>query len=271
MEYEIFAHHAHLFPEGTRAGGGLDDLKKLMDDCGISGAVCFAAFPYQLKNFGLEDKSPAEILYNQIKNEKNLVGFGTIDFEKDNIAGQVDEIASYGFKGIKIHPAAQEINIMGEKAQQVYAAAQEKGLFISFHTGLHWHRIKDYNVLLFDEVAWNFPELKFSMEHIGGYSFFREALLVMNNNDEGDRVFGGWTSINMNKNGLPDYWSLSDEELRTVIHQTGNEKSIFGLDFPYKKADYINASIERIKNLDIPEEAKIGIFGGNIKRVLNIK
>ena len=46
---------------------------------------------------------------------------------------------------------------MGDKACEVYSAAQENGLFLSFHTGLHWHRIADYQPLLFDEVAWNFP------------------------------------------------------------------------------------------------------------------
>jgi len=269
MDYHIFAHHAHLFPEGLRPEGGIDALKALLDECEIEGAVCFAAFSYQLKKAGLYGDS-SDYLYKDIKNEKNLVGFGTVDFERDDLEDQVEKIYSLGFKGIKIHPAAQEINIMGERARRVYEKAQEKNLFLSFHTGLHWHRIKDYNVLLFDEVAWNYPELRFSMEHIGGYSFFREALLVMNNNDDGDRVFGGWTSINMNENGLPDYWSLSDEELRTVIHQTGNEKSIFGLDFPYKKAPYIKASIDRIINLDIPEEAKHAIFGGNLRRVLGI-
>lgn len=61
---------------------------------------------------------------------------------------------------------------MDDKACEVYSAAQENGLFLSFHTGLHWHRIADYQPLLFDEVAWNFPRLKFSMEHVGGYHFF---------------------------------------------------------------------------------------------------
>lgn len=71
---------------------------------------------------------------------------------------------------------------MGDKACKVYSAAQENGLFLSFHTGLHWYRIADYQPLLFDEVAWNFPRLKFSMEHVGGYHFFRDALAVICNN-----------------------------------------------------------------------------------------
>ena len=269
MDYEIFANHAHLFAKGTRDDGDIDSLKRLLDDCGISGCVCFGMFEHQRDRWNFKG-DVNENLWLDIRDEKNLIGFGTIDFTRDDIEDQVRKIDELGFKGIKIHPAAQEINIMGEKPQRVYAEAEKRGLFLSFHTGLHWHRIKDYNVLLFDEVAWHFPKLKFSMEHIGGYALFNEALLVMCNNDDGDRVFGGWTSINMNDNGLPDEWSLSDYQLRTVIHQTGGEKSIFGLDFPYKKADYVNKSIERIKGLEIPEEAKPLILGGNLKRVLGL-
>jgi predicted TIM-barrel fold metal-dependent hydrolase len=93
-----------------------------------------------------------------------------IDFAKDNIKEQVEKIRDFGFKGIKMHPAWQRFNVMCDKAQQVYAAAEELGLFVSFHTGIHWHRIKDYDIKLYDEVACTFPKLNFSMEHIG----FRE-------------------------------------------------------------------------------------------------
>ena len=90
-------------------------------------------------------------LAGAIKGDESLVGFGTIDFDSGDIAGQVNRIADFGFRGIKLHPAYQEFNIMGDKACEVYSAAQENGLFLSFHTGLHWHRIADYQPLLFDD------------------------------------------------------------------------------------------------------------------------
>ena len=112
------------------------------------------------------------------------------------------------------------------------------------------------------------------MEHIGGYSFFKEALLVMNNNsrDEIQHVFAGWTSIAMEKddfgNERQGAWSLTDDELCTLIHQTGPKRSIFGLDFPYKDIEYTKKAIERIKNLPITEEAKRGILGDNLREIL---
>ncbi len=271
MSQRIFANHCHIYPKGHRRNGTVDTLKAVMEECGIEKAVAFAPFPHVMKDAGLtQDRN--EYLARQITNDERIVGFGTVDFDRDDIADQVRHIASLGFKGVKVHPAAQEISVVGEKAFALYAEAVEQGLFLSFHTGLHWYRIKDYHPLLFDEVAWHFPELKFSMEHIGGYHFFRDALAVICNNSRHEphaNVYAGWTSIA--DAGKKDLWSLSDDELLTVIQQTGSEQSIFGTDFPFKSAKRIQAAIDRFEALPISEEAKNGLFGQNLARVLGVE
>lgn len=272
-DYKIFANHAHLFAKDTKPNADIDKLKELLDACEIEKAVCFAPFTDQLARYGITENS-RKWLANEIKNEPQFVGFGTIDFDEKNLKDQVKETADLGLLGLKIHPAAQELKIDSPELFEVYEEAEKQGLFISFHTGLHWHRIKDYQMLLFDEVAYNFPKLRFSMEHVGGYSFFKEALLVMNNNSRDDiqHVFAGWTSISMEKddfgNERQGAWSLTDDELCTLIHQTGPKRSIFGLDFPYKDIEYTKKAIERIKNLPITEEAKKGILGDNLREIL---
>ncbi len=271
MDYPIFANHAHVSPAHIRPGGTVEKLKELMADCGIAKAVCFAPFVERLREMG-DEQNQNRWLANEIAGDNSLVGFGTVDFTRDDLREQTEEVAALGLRGIKIHPAAQEISIVGEKAFAVYEAAQRLGLFLSFHTGIHWHRIKDYQPILFDEVAWHFPKLRFSMEHIGGYHFFREALAVIcNNRDEPFQVYAGWTSIQNPADGLPGAWSLTDDELRTVIRQTGNDRSIFGLDFPFRNAATIQADIARIVGLEIPEEAKTAILGGTLAALLGVE
>ena len=274
-DYRIFANHAHLFPKNTKPNGDIDCLKALLDECEIEGAVCFSPFWHQMDMYAhTTGQNPCEWTASILKNEPNLVGFGTINFDRADLKDQVKKIKALGLLGIKIHPAAQEVNIAGKELFEVYEEAEKQGLFISFHTGLHWHRIADYQMLLFDEVAFNFPKLRFSMEHMGGYSFFREALLVMNNNSRNEiqNTFAGWTSIAMETDALGNEragaWSLTDDQLCTLIHQTGHERSIFGLDFPYKGVPETKAAIERIKNLPITEDAKRGILGDNLKKIL---
>ena len=215
------------------------------------------------------DDNPNRWLAEEIKNEKNIKGFGTIDFTKDNLTEQVSEIHSLGLLGIKIHPAHQKISVNGEMAYKVYEKAQELGLFITFHTGVHRSRLSDYAQLLFYDVAFSFPTLKFSMEHIGGYCFFKESVAVMSNQRDmrtKPRVFAGWTSIY--EKGL---WYISDTELNDLLHITGDNPHIFGLDFPYNDAEYIKKSINRVLALEISDESKQKILGGNLCRELNIE
>jgi len=264
----IFANHAHLYPSVLRENGDLDALKRVIDACGIDRCVAFAIMPDRFREAGM-DVNQNVWLAQTIKNEPNLTGFGSVDFELDNLEDQVDEIAQLGFKGIKIHPPVQNLPVLSPKAFRVYAKAQELNLFLSFHTGVHRSRLRDSLPVLYDEIAYHFPQLRFSMEHIGGYGFFGEALSVIANNTRGGRqpmVFAGWTSIDAGeKAGL---WSLTDEQLLAVIGQTGPERSIFGIDFPFKQEEQIRAAIERIRSLPLDNETIDLVLGGNLEREL---
>lgn len=268
MSHEIFANHAHVFPKDVRPDGTVEALLRTMDDCGIARAVCFATFPSQL---GPGNEETNGWLAGKIRGNDRLVGFGVIDFDRGDLRGQVDRIADLGFRGIKMHPAFQKFVVDGEKACEVYARAEELGLFLSFHTGVHWHRIRDYQLWRFDEVAYRFPRLRFSMEHVGGYCFFEEALAVMlNNMHRGDepRIYADLTSVfdrDVNR-----AWNLSDERVYDLIWQTGDTASIFGLDFPYNDARAIREAIDHLTGLDLPEESKRRILGGNLTRALNL-
>lgn len=262
---KIYANHAHVFPKSVREDGTVDVLLRTMDDCGIEKAVTFAAFPSQL---GPGDEEPNAALARRIRSEDRLRAFGVIDFSRGDLEDQVEAIYQLGFPGIKLHPAYQHFRVDGEAACRVYAAAQERDLFLSFHTGIHWHRISDYNVLLFDEVAYRYRQLRFSMEHVGGYCFFHDAVAVMlNNGANPPRIYAGLTSVFDREENR--FWFQSDERIRDLLWQTGEEASIFGLDFPYNSTEKIQAAIRHIRQMDISESAKEKILGGNLRRVLS--
>ena len=262
---KIYAHHAHVFPKSVREDGTVDALLNVMDACSIEKAVAFATF----SNFlGPGDEEPNQALAKRIRNEDRLKGFGVIDFSREDLEDQVEAIYQLGFPGIKLHPAFQHFRIDGEKAFRVYAAAQKRDLFLTFHTGIHWHRISDYNVLLFDEVAYHFKNLRFSMEHVGGYCFFLDAVAVMQNNQKDPpRIYAGRTSVFDKESNR--FWYQDDQRIRDLLWQTGEEASIFGLDFPYNNAQKIQEAITRVQGLEIPQTAKEKILGGNLRRVLS--
>ena len=266
----VLAHHAHVFPESVNPNGTTDRLLRLMDACGIDAAVCFAPFAYQLEGTGLD---PVAWLADALKGRDRLYGFGTVDMRRPDRRDQVRRIADFGFRGIKVHPNAQEFDLLGESAMELYAAAQDEDLFLTFHSGVHHYRIKHYNVLGFDEIAWNFPRLRLSLEHVGGYSFFEEALAVIVNNipfpprpGERPRVFGGLVSV-----FTPHYnrfWYMSRDRLLECIAQAGPAQLIFGLDYPYNLEDNTHLALRTLRDLGLPEPDLALILGGNLRREL---
>lgn len=270
MSTPILAHHAHVFPEAVNPKGTIDRLLRLLDDCDIAQAVCFAPFAAQMNGRG----DPVAWLAGELKRHDRLFGFGTIDWSRPaDVKDQVRRIADFGFKGIKLHPNVQEFDILGDVALRVYEAAQDADLFLTFHSGVHYYRLAHYDVMKFDEVAYRFPTLRLSMEHVGGYSFFPQALAVIVNGipfpavpGKRPRVFGGLTSV-FTKDFLR-FWYMDDDRLREAILQGGASQFIFGLDFPYNLEENTKVGISRIRALKLRPEEEALILGGNLRREL---
>jgi predicted TIM-barrel fold metal-dependent hydrolase len=271
MSTPILAHHAHVFPEAVNPKGSIDRLLHLLDDCGIDQAVCFAPFVGQMGGTG----DPVQWLAAELRRRGNdrLFGFGTVDLTRTDLRDQVRRIRDAGFRGIKLHPNVQEFDILGDAALQVYAAAEAEDLFLTFHSGVHHYRIAHYNVLKFDEVAYGFPRLRLSLEHVGGYSFFADALAVIVNNipfppvpGKRARVFGGLTSV-FTRDFLR-FWFMDDARMREAISQAGASQFIFGLDFPYNLEENTKTALATIRNLGLSAEDQALILGGNLRREL---
>jgi uncharacterized protein len=270
MAETVYANHAHVFPPDINPGGTVPRLLALMDACGIEGGVCFAPFPYQAKLPGVQT---SRWLAEAIRNQPRLRGFGTVDFAAASMRDQVKEIHGLGLLGLKLHPNSQEFDVLGPRAMETCAAAEELGLFITFHTGVHAYRLSHTALSKFDEVAHSFPNLKFSMEHMGGYHFFGEALAVLFNRypppwvkGKKCNVFAGLASIfTEHQNRM---WHLRPDQLMEIILQTSAEQCIFGLDFPYNLERETQMGLETIRSLPISDEQKALILGGNLRREL---
>src|SRR5262245_51142087 len=154
---EIFAHHAHVFPESANPHGTVERLIRLMDECGVAQAVRFPPLAFQVP--GVDHN---RWLAGAIASQSRARGFGPVESARSALRGQVRKARELGLLGIKLHPNTQKFDILSPQAMEVYAAAQEHKLFLSFHTGVHHFRIKSYNLLGFDEVTHDFPDLRFS-------------------------------------------------------------------------------------------------------------
>ena len=272
MSSRVFANHAHVFPQSMNPNGTIERLLKMLDACGIDQAVCFAPFAHQCDGKGVE---PVPWLSDELKKHTDrLHGFGTIDIRRPDVRQQVQRAKDLGMRGLKLHPNAQQFDILAPRIYEIYDICQDLDLFITFRSGVHQSRLADTAVIRFDEIAWAFPRLKFSMEHVGGYHFFNEALAVIFNHvpppwETGVcNVFAGLASVftpNHNR-----FWYLSDERLTELAAQVGVRQLIFGLDFPYNLEEQTKTGLATIRRLFKPEEQE-AILGGNLRRELGIK
>jgi predicted TIM-barrel fold metal-dependent hydrolase len=224
----IFANHAHVFPASVNPSGTIDRLLSLMDACEIEQGVCFAPFPHVCDGTGI---SPNKWLAEEIRGKDRLIAFGTVDLRKTTIDQQVQEAFDLGCRGLKMHPNSQDFALLSDPAMQAYAAAERLEMFITFHSGVHRSPLKNARVLSFDEIAWQFPRLRFSMEHIGGPHFFYEALAVLFNHlptpwaPEKSKVFGGLASVFSRE--VNRFWYLGPERLAELIAQIDASQLIF--------------------------------------------
>jgi uncharacterized protein len=265
------AHHAHVFPAAVKAEGTIDQLLRHLDACDIAQAVCFPPFAEQVPTEGM---SHNDWLARELKGRDRLHAFGTLDFSRDDLPQQVRRIVELGFKGIKIHPPSQKLNILSPRIWEVYGVAEEAGLFLTFHTGIHHQRLRDARVIDWDDICRGFPKLRFSMEHVGGWSFFHEAVAVIANNtpppwEPGScRVFAGLTSI-YSPDTLP-FWFMNKDRLLQLIRQTNVSQLIFGLDFPYNDISATKRGIETIRSLELSPQDTAKVLGGNLQRELGL-
>jgi predicted TIM-barrel fold metal-dependent hydrolase len=270
MTTRILAHHAHVFPADANPGGTIGRLLSLLDACGIEQAVCFAPFAHQSAG-GFDVNG---WLAGELKNQPRLSGFGTIDFAGANFSDQVRRAVDLGLRGLKLHPNAQRFSLLGQPARAVYAAAQDVDLFVTFHTGVHQCRLADCRVIDFDQIAWDYPNLRFSMEHVGGYHFFDEALAVLFNHVPPPwkpgkcRLFAGLASVFTQHQNR--FWYLSPERIKELIAQIGSAQVIFGLDFPYNLERETRMALSTLAGLGLGDSDLDNILGNNLRRELAI-
>jgi len=250
----------------------------LMDACGIEKAVCFAPFASQLASSRYAESGANHWLAQALQpHAGRLIGFGTVHLDAaaaGPLGDQVARVRDLGFRGIKLHPAVQRFHILSPPLLTVYEHAQELGLFLSFHTGVHHARLSEARLIDFDEIAYQFPRLRFSLEHAGGYAFLREAIGVIQNNLDRPHatgkgtVYAGLTSV---FSAQEPAWYLPPSgpgSIAELVAQAGADHVIFGLDFPYKSTPYIQEALAVLRDLDLSPPAKDQILGGTLRQLL---
>ncbi len=186
-----------------------------------------------------------------------LLSFGGIHPDCSDIRQKIREIKALGLKGIKIHPAYQEVYMDDIRYLRILDAATEQGLIISVHAGVDIGLPEPVYAAV-EKILYAVRETKpekLVLAHLGGWKEWDavEELIA------GEKVY-------LDTAFLEDY--ISDEQLLRIIRRHGAERILFGTDCPWSGQ---RESIERFKKLSLTEEERTLIFSGNVERLFGLK
>lgn len=258
----MILNHCHVMPAGVKkddpSWGTIDVLKKWMAELGIEKAVGFAPFYYQMSD------DPNEWLHGAIKDEPCLIGYATINPGDENAPQQLREHVKRGFRGEKFHPPIFKVQINDPAIDGFYSAAEELGIPIQYHTGVHGWFLSKYEPILIDDVAQRHPKLPLIIGHVGGTAFFDQALAVLQNNRNCYAELAQTRRESV-------AWHLSADRIKLLLRAIGPGRIIYGADFPYNDLQIIRDDIEWIRSWGLSNDDTEKILGGNIARLLGIE
>lgn len=262
----LIANHAHLTPPPHPGDwwpeGGVATLLSHLDDCQVDQAVVFPPFTCQVENdmwlanrWALDEIRP---------HRDRLIPAGTIFPLAQDVCQVIQRLHDEGVRLLKIHPSIDLHDIADPAAHLCYAKAQELGMILDYHTGPHGTRLSLAKPEKFDDLAFDYPQLRLVFEHLGGRPYYQEFAAVLAGHR--GQCFGGLTSI-YNSQGYMWYIAPFIEEM---IQGLGAQRFIFGLDFPWNSVESNQRDLAFIRALDISSEDKEMILGGNLARLLGL-
>jgi predicted TIM-barrel fold metal-dependent hydrolase len=262
---EIYVNHAHLMPPNSWREGSVSMLLRYMDECGIAKAVVFPPFAVQMSTNSVMDANLWAL--KEIAGEDRLIPYGAINPVAHDAHEVLKMLVDKGIKGAKVHPSIDVFDITSPTAMRFYYAAAQVGFTLDFHTAIHGSPLALATPEKFDTIAWEFPDLKLIFEHMGGRAYYEQFLAVLCNH-RGNRIFAGVTSV-LNKDSR--HWYLGPDKVTDMAITAGSTKLIYGIDFPWHSVEVTKEDIRLIKELELDDQAKEAILGGNLRKLYNLE
>jgi len=246
LDYDLSDAHIHL-GHCSITGYKIDD-KKLSNFISSNYLNSGLVFPMDLEldYWNIE-------LAKLLRNHKKFWGLHRVEFtDKFSTEETINAIDSYKkIIGVKFHPSFDRDTVMNKVWDKLFNYLNNNQKIVLIHCG-RYLKMANYKYAL-KRASMN-PDLTFILAHMGG-------------ND-----------LNMSKNAIRDavnlpnvYFDTANVRTPLIIKEAvsnlGSERILFGSDYPWGSC-YSNAYT--ILDSEISENAKIGILGRNLEKVIEM-
>lgn len=252
----IIDSHTHI-REGK---GEVKNFLKAMDENHIDMAIVHPIVPGD-EDLGYSDNAFVARLVREYPDR--LMGYACVVPTEPDAKDQLRKaIETYGLKGLKLHPPLQNFSMLDPRVGPVIETCIDMDLPILIHTGPIYSqfaplRYSDSTVI--DDLAIRYPEAKFIVAH--GNPFTLDPVLVAKHPNvyfDTTIVFSHWVSL------FPQLGPDIYDQMRT------DDRILFGTDANPLRTARFAQNMEPLMNMDVSQERKDKLFGGNIARLLKL-
>ena len=182
-----------------------------------------------------------------------FIGFASLHPDMENPGAELERALKMGLKGVKLHPDFQRFRTDSPEAIKLFQVCAENDAPVLMHTGDVRHNYSR---------PWMVPpvldackgKLKLVCAHFGGWSEWMVAARVLKGMDI-------WVDT------ASSSFALSENQLRYLIGVYGEDRVIFGSDYPMWDP---GEEAKTFQALGLGQEAEEKIFHRNLEKLLNL-
>ena len=255
--------HAHIYPEkiAEKAGQSISDFYTIPKTGGgqvshlLESTASFPITHFIVHSVAVKPGNVETInnfIANECKEHPQLIGFGCMHQDYEDMEAEVNRMIDLGLKGVKIHPDIQHVNLDDSRLMKLYEIIEGR-LPIVIHTGdyrfdfSHPRRLK--------EVLKSFPNLVVDAAHFGGWSIPELGYDLLGN----ENCYVDTSSSS---------FIMGARRMRELINLFGTERVLFGSDYPlFSSQD----EAEFIQNIGLSDEVFEKVTWKNAERFTQTK
>lgn len=232
----------------------LQDTISDMDMAGVSRCVLVAVDAETNWDYRVGNELVAEAVS---ANPERLIGFASVDPHKGEAA--VTElrraVEQDGMRGLKLLPHLAECHVNEKLMYPLYEECGSLGVPVLFHMGTQFHtgtRLKFCQPVDVDDIAVDFPDVKFIIAHFG-WPWYEEAMAVVQRNVNVFFNIAGWAPRR-----IP---SFVFDFMRGPV----KDKALLGSDYPLVSRLRV---VNELAAIDLPEDTRENLYYRNALKVI---